>query len=358
MAQSSFCCNGFILLWASSNNMYLIRIIKLSEKSRNKLIPSNIVNVNEWNRIYTIRSIFFIPNMTHGGNKMRKFFGYVILIVSLLLGLMLAVLYGEAIIFTCIFFWLICIPMYSWSKYLRSTKYEFKTKIRDSLKRYIYFLFIIPMLFHIGLFYLELKEKAFIDEKYIKYELSASFIGEINFFFILLCGFLFGMRFMSDFKRKRLLNVLIICSAILFIGFSNVTGSQYLLATKKQKEFTISVICGAVVNAVLNYILILKFKALGACIGTVIAEFTVTCVQVYFIKNDFSVTKILKSSLKYFACSLCMFVVSIIIGNVIDSKIISICVQVILGTIVYSGILCVTKDVMIQELKRKILKKV
>ena len=158
---------------------------------------------------------------------MRKFFGYVILIVSLLLGLMLAVLYGEAIIFTCIFFWLICIPMYSWSKYLRSTKYEFKTKIRDSLKRYIYFLFIIPMLFHIGLFYLELKEKAFIDEKYIKYELSASFIGEINFFFILLCGFLFGMRFMSDFKRKRLLNVLIICSAILFIGFSYFTFSEY-----------------------------------------------------------------------------------------------------------------------------------
>lgn len=142
---------------------------------------------------------------------------------------------------------------------------------------------------------------------------------------------------------------------ILFIGFSNVTGSQYLLATKKQKEFTISVICGAVVNAILNYILISKFKALGACIGTVVAEFTVTCVQVYFIKNDFSVAKILKSSLKYLACSVCMFIVSIIIGSIIDSKTISICVQVVIGAVIYFGILCVTKDVIIQELKVKIL---
>lgn len=142
---------------------------------------------------------------------------------------------------------------------------------------------------------------------------------------------------------------------ILFIGFSNVTGSQYLLATKKQKEFTISVICGAAVNAILNYILISKCKALGACIGTVVAEFTVTCVQIYFIKDYFSIVKILKSSLKYFACSVCMFIASIIIGNIIDSKTISICVQVVIGAVVYFGILCVTKDVMIQELKVKIL---
>ena len=50
-----------------------------------------------------------------------------------------------------------------------------------------------------------------------------------------------------------------------------------------------------------------------------------------------------------------MFIVSIIIGSIIDSKTISICVQVVIGAVVYFGILCVTKDVMIQELKVKIL---
>lgn len=143
---------------------------------------------------------------------------------------------------------------------------------------------------------------------------------------------------------------------ILFIGFSNVTGSQYLLATKKQKEFTISVICGAVINAILNYIFISRFKALGACIATVAAEFTVICVQLYFIKEEFNIVKILKISLKYLICAICMFIVSIFIGNVFNSKVLSICMQVIIGAIIYFGMLYITKDIMIKELETKILK--
>ena len=47
-----------------------------------------------------------------------------------------------------------------------------------------------------------------------------------------------------------LINILAI--TILFIGMSNVTGTQLLLPTKRQKEFTISVTIGAIVNFVLK----------------------------------------------------------------------------------------------------------
>lgn len=205
--------------------------------------------------------------------------------------------------------------------------------------------------------------KCYADGK--KEEIKEYMYKTFRFVFMLAFPLVFGIisvskdfvpMFFGDGYEPVVQLINITSLIILFIGFSNVTGSQYLLATKKQKEFTISVICGAVVNAVLNYILISKFKALGACIGTVIAEFTVTCVQIYFVRNDFSILKILKSLLKYLVSSLCMFAISIIIGNVIDSKIISICVQAITGVTIYFGILCITKDSMMQELKRKILK--
>ncbi|MBE5805351.1 MAG: flippase [Clostridiales bacterium] len=140
---------------------------------------------------------------------------------------------------------------------------------------------------------------------------------------------------------------------ILFIGFSNVTGTQYLLATKKQKEFTISVIFGAIVNAILNYILIPKFKSLGACIGTIFAELIVSVVQVYFIRKDFNINKIFKSALVYIVYSIIVFVVSCFISNIISSTIVSICVQIIISSIVYLGILYVKKDIILQIIKNR-----
>lgn len=57
----------------------------------------------------------------------------------------------------------------------------------------------------------------------------------------------------------------VLCFIILFIGMSNVIGSQYLISTKKQKQFTISVVCGAIVNLIFNLILIRQYQALRCC---------------------------------------------------------------------------------------------
>ena len=48
----------------------------------------------------------------------------------------------------------------------------------------------------------------------------------------------------------------VISPIIILIGLSNVTGTQYLLPIKRQKEFTLSVVCGALMNFVLNSLLV------------------------------------------------------------------------------------------------------
>ena len=87
---------------------------------------------------------------------------------------------------------------------------------------------------------------------------------------------------------------MMILSPILFlIAVSNVTGTQYLLPASRNTEFTLSVTAGAVVNVILNFMLISKYKAVGACIATVVAELTVTFIQIVMILRSLFLIKVI-----------------------------------------------------------------
>ena len=148
----------------------------------------------------------------------------------------------------------------------------------------------------------------------------------------------------------------IISPIIVLIGLSNGTGTQYLLPTKRQKEYTISVVCGAIVNFIMNMCLIWHFGAIGASIGTVIAELTVTLVQMYFVRKEFKVKEILKLSKNYLISSIVMFVMCFIIGKFINNDLISTAIQIIVGIITYIICLLILKDKFIFELFKKIRK--
>ena len=144
----------------------------------------------------------------------------------------------------------------------------------------------------------------------------------------------------------------------MFIGLSNVTGTQYLLPTKRQKEYTISVICGAVINFIINACLIGRYGAIGASIGTVIAELAVTLVQMYFVRNDFDFKKIVRLTKNYFVSSMIMFLACLIIRKTIDNNFVSMVVQVIAGGTIYIICLLILKDKFIYEAINRIKNKV
>jgi len=155
--------------------------------------------------------------------------------------------------------------------------------------------------------------------------------------------------------------ICIISPILLAIGLSNVIGTQYLIPTKRQREFTISVTCGAIVNFILNLIFINLWKSIGASIATVIAEMTVTGVQFYLVRNEIKLFDVLKIMKKYFISSVVMFLFSIGIGKLISDNVISIIVQVAVSGIVYFGMLLILKDKLVFEgidlVKEKITKK-
>lgn len=80
----------------------------------------------------------------------------------------------------------------------------------------------------------------------------------------------------------------IIMPTLLLIGITNVLGIQILVPLGKEKVVLYSEIAGAVVDLILNAILIPRLASSGAAIGTLAAEFTVLVVQYTALKNDIS----------------------------------------------------------------------
>ena len=200
------------------------------------------------------------------------------------------------------------------------------------------------------------------EKKKVKSYMKKSF----NLVFLLAFPIIFGLISVSDdfvpvffgdgYERTAEI-IKIISPIILLIGLSNVTGTQYLLPTKRQNQYTISVVCGSIVNFIMNLILIRKLGAIGASIGTVIAEFTVTSIQIYFTRDDFELKEVIKLSKNYAFSAIIMFMVCLILRHMINSNFISVVVQVIVGAMTYGVILLIMKDKFVKEFINKILKR-
>lgn len=152
---------------------------------------------------------------------------------------------------------------------------------------------------------------------------------------------------------KVVLNMIMIAPIIIIIGYSNVIGTQFLLPTGRQKQYTISVCAGTVVNLVFNLILIPHFLSYGAAIATVVAEMSVTFIQILFTRNIFSYKYILKLIYKYIIASAIMLISLLIVGNIFSSGIISTVIEIGIGAIVYLIILLVLKDETIKNVISK-----
>ena len=77
----------------------------------------------------------------------------------------------------------------------------------------------------------------------------------------------------------------IIMPTIFFIGLTNIMGIQMLVPLGKEKIVLISEIAGAIVDLLINLILIPKYASAGAAIGTLVAEAVVWIVQYAMLRD-------------------------------------------------------------------------
>ena len=139
----------------------------------------------------------------------------------------------------------------------------------------------------------------------------------------------------TDFKPS--INVLfVLLPSIVFVSWANVIRTQCLLPNQKDKQYCISVSLGAIINLIINLIFIPKYGAVGAAIGTLIAEGSV-CIMQTFMCRKFMDIKI------YIKYSICFLVVGGIMYLIIKdiymtNDFMTVLVRIIIGGITYSFI--------------------
>lgn len=95
-----------------------------------------------------------------------------------------------------------------------------------------------------------------------------------------------GIFFLSGFAYTgSILPMQIIMPTLLFIGMTNVMGIQILVPLGREKSVLYSEIAGAVVDLIVNTILIPRYASAGAAIGTLLAEIVVWIVQLIALRD-------------------------------------------------------------------------
>ena len=187
--------------------------------------------------------------------------------------------------------------------------------------------------------------------KYIKKSLNmVYFLAFPMMFGIISVSEEFVPKFFGQGYDKVAIIMNVISPIMLLIGISGTIGTQFLLPTKRQKAFTLSVVYGAVTNFVMNFVLIRRFGAIGAAIGTVIAELVVTSVQLYFVRKVFKIKDNLKLMKNYIIASSIMFIVCLVIKSIVRKPYLSIGLQCFIGGIVYLTSLIILDDKFIFEI--------
>lgn len=140
--------------------------------------------------------------------------------------------------------------------------------------------------------------------------------------------------FGPEFKKSGYL-IQLLSITLLFLSWGNVIRTEYLIPKEKDKDYVISAFIGAFVNVILNVIFIPKYKSLGACIGTIAAEFFVMYYQSYKVWKELPIKKYLKNSIPFFINSIIMFIIIYLFKFVNLNRIARIILQIIIGCIIY-----------------------
>lgn len=160
---------------------------------------------------------------------------------------------------------------------------------------------------------------------------------------------LFGQSFMPAIFTLKVLSILIFVFSIAYF-----LGHVVLMASGNEMYILRATICGAIINAVLNLILIKPLYQNGAAISSVVAEILVT---VMMLKKTFTLISlnISKQFIKsVFLANIALIVVVLMVEKVCTLKLISLAISVFMGVCAYVIILLLLKNDLAIELKEKL----
>lgn len=142
--------------------------------------------------------------------------------------------------------------------------------------------------------------------------------------------------------------MMLLSPLVLIISTSNTLGTQYLLPARRMRDYTISMICGMLLNIALNALLIPGMRQTGAVIATLIAEAAVCAVQFFLLRGTFS-PRLLLPGMRYLPAAAATGAAAWGLSLLLPAKIWATALEIALGGVVYFGLLLLFRDPFLLE---------
>lgn len=150
--------------------------------------------------------------------------------------------------------------------------------------------------------------------------------------------------------------IVIIAPIIVLNSLANISGNQYFTATNQTRIMTISYMAAAILNIIINAILIPIWQYKGAAIATLLSALISVIIQYSVMRKQISVKMAFLSSSKYLLASLLMFCMCYFLRTLGSAWYITL-VQIFIGVLMYIVILLLTKDEMLKKIILTLMKK-
>lgn len=131
---------------------------------------------------------------------------------------------------------------------------------------------------------------------------------------------------------------------VIIIGISNCLGSQYYTPAGLRKQSALYIIIGAIVNLILNLVLIPRFASAGATFASILAELTISILYLKHSNGYLDVKFLGKILWKKVIAGIVMCIVIILYGLWDQAEIIKLFIQFFMGSLTYILTLFVLKD--------------
>lgn len=186
----------------------------------------------------------------------------------------------------------------------------------------------------------------------------------LNFVFLLasplMLYFIFfakqGIYFLSGSAYSgAILPMQIIMPTLLLIGITNILGIQILVPMGREKTVLYSEIAGAIVDLILNIILIPRLASSGAAIGTLAAEFVVFFIQYISLREEVADAFRQIAYIKILAGLFCGTIASIWVNTLSIGNFLTLLISSCLFFGVYGGVLLLVKEPFVTEIFKQLV---
>ena len=161
--------------------------------------------------------------------------------------------------------------------------------------------------------------------------------------------------FFGDGYDLAILLLKIFSLIIIPVSLAHVVGYSYLIPTKQQNVYTISVSSAAFLNLFVNFLLIPKIGAIGAAVGSVAAEITGIVLQILYCctKKQLSLKQIFRGAWKYLVASIVMSGFIIFLKTIVHNDVWGLVACIVTGVFVYFLAVLIMRDrFLIDNVKR------